>query len=184
MIVWVLWEDQRAPSRDFGPHRLLLSCLADDVEERLEHWLLDKLVRPIPKKGNSSVLKALKEDLEKLQGLTCAVFDRDKAHLLWGKAHEPARCRTAILAKIKGDASGEYEVILLEDNVETLFDVCQQVLGEAPRKKGEKPSRDERDACLRRAAGRPEARRKVRHEVPSFDRLVKRVGRLLESAPR
>jgi hypothetical protein len=182
VIVWLLWEDQSGSApKGFGPHSLLLNCLSDDLGE--ERWKLEASVRSSARKGNNKLLNSLKQDLERLRddGFVVAVFDRDKAHLLRGKAHETARCRSALLATIKSEAPGDYQVILLEDNAETLVQACLLALGEsAPEKK---PTRDERDGYLRAVAGRPDLRTKVRNEIPSFDRLVLKVGELVRALP-
>lgn len=182
MIIWILWEDQRdSAGRSFGPHDLLISCLCDDQEGKFSRWFLNQRVRPNPRKGDGKVLNVLKTQLLRLgdEGAVCAVFDRDKAHRMWGQEKQPARCRTALLQKIKNDAPGAYEVVFLEQNVETLLQACAQVLGlAAPAAKSIKG----RDQMLQRVAYHPscEIRMQVRKEVPSFDRLVRKVSILTE----
>lgn len=180
MIIWILWEDQRdSAGKSFGPHDLLISCLCDDQEGKFSRWFLNQRVRPNPRKGDGKVLQVLKTQLLRLEdeGAVCAVFDRDKAHRMWGQEKQPARCRTALLQKIRNDAPGAYEVVFLEQNVETLLQACAQVLGVTPPEDKLKPK--ERDQMLQRVAYESrEIRMQVRKEVPSFDRLVRKVSNL------
>jgi hypothetical protein len=80
MIVTVLWEDQRGQqTKNFGPHELLLSSLADelssdDENHPLQRRRLSKLVVGHPKKGNGSVLSAMKTELEAFGGPVVAAL--------------------------------------------------------------------------------------------------------------
>ena len=181
MIVWVLWEDQRdARARDFGPHTLLLACIADDLGYPFGKFPQAERVRASPKKGCNKLLAELKLNLKRLldDGQLCAVFDRDQAHRLWGSDKQVARCRSSLLAKIKNEAPGAYDVVFLEQNVETLYVACCNALGLASGTS--KPDPVTRDEVLSKVAFRqPELRAKVRADVPSFDRLVRKVGELV-----
>jgi hypothetical protein len=176
VIVWVLWEDRLSEgSKHFGPHTLLLSCLQDDFGGRFDRRYLAESVRANPKNSNSKVLAELKRNLNRLSddGMVFAVFDRDQAHRMWSE--QPARCLTALLAKVRGDAHGLYEVVFLDKNVETLLTACCKVLGKEPGPS--KPNPAERDTMLNRLAfqSSSELRTRVRAEVASFDRLVKKI---------
>ncbi len=176
MRIWVLWEDQRGQqARGFGPHELLLSCLKDDFGSRFDCGFLKKRVLASPKKSSSKVLSELKENLNRLQddGAVVAVFDRDQIHRLWNP--QPERCRTALRQRIQADAGGGYEILFLEENVESLTAACCRALGNEPFPA--KPRPEERDRLLGKLAwSNPGLRARVRREVPSFDRLVGKVG--------
>jgi hypothetical protein len=76
------------------------------------------------------------------------------------------------------DAEGDYELIFLIRNMETLLDAAHDALGES--RFGGKPNPDQRDRVLHRIAwGSPQDRQRVRDACPSFDRLVVRVARAL-----
>jgi hypothetical protein len=172
MRITVLWEDQRGViTRGFGPHDLLVSCVADEL--RCARDAIKRHIDSVPKKGNRNVVKALKQDLDKLsRGPVCAVIDRDKILDLWPAAQRPPGCLTGISGALHREAQGSYELILLIDNVETLVAACCHALGIS--EPASKPSPDERDRLLQRVAwGDTSARRAVREAVPSFDRLVK-----------
>jgi hypothetical protein len=171
--ITVLWEDQRGGIiKGFGPHELLVSCVADELRctrDGVKHCVI-----PAPRKGNGNVIRALKQDLDKLSrsGPVCAVLDRDQAVNLWPAGSRPATCLSGIRAAVAGLAPGDYELILLDTNVETVVTACCGALGSvAP---VSKPSPDERDRILTRAAwSAASTRASVRSAVPSFDRLVR-----------
>jgi len=181
MGIWVLWEDQRGSTRGFGPHDLLLMCLADDLGQLpFQSWWWRE-VKPLPKKGSGNVLIALRHNLSKLrdEGEVVAVLDRDKAHKLTDPAMKPSACRAGLLKALRDRAPGPYELIFLEQNIETLVMACCKALGKS--QKQSKPRPDQRDALLKTLAFQPgsEQRKRVRAEVPSFDRLVRKVGELV-----
>lgn len=176
MIVWVLWEDQRGEgTKYFGPHALLISCLQDDFGDRFARRFLDERVRANPKKSSSKVLADLKANSRQFldSGALCAVFDRDQAHRLW--SDPPARCLTSLLERVRSDVPGPCEVVFLDKNVETLTAACRKAVGKEP--SNVKPSPAERDAILGNLAfsASPELRARVRADVPSFDRLVRKI---------
>ena len=62
MIITVLWEDQRGGMvKGFGPHELLVSCVADEL--RCARDEVKKLIVSVPKKGNGNVIRALEQEL-------------------------------------------------------------------------------------------------------------------------
>lgn len=179
MIVWVLWEDQRGEGiKGFGPHTLLLSCLADDLGPRFDYVFLKQRVRASPKKSSSKVLAALRDNLKPLldDGAVFAVFDRDQVHRLW---HEQrVRCRQGLRDRIRSEAKGDYEILFLEENVETLTAASSRALDKVAG--GAKPTPEERDSLLNHLAWSTLDRRtRVREQVPSFDRLVRKIGERL-----
>ncbi|MFH0902366.1 MAG: hypothetical protein V2A73_17170 [Pseudomonadota bacterium] len=188
MIITILWEDQRGvESKGFGPHELLLSCLADDMllppgqdqADRFECFRrhLKGVVRSIPQKGNSNVRKALQQNGERLarSGPVFAVVDRDKIRELWKNQESiPMDCMTAIRGRFHQDAPGKYDLVFLEQNVETLLVAALALNGQSLK---EKPAPDERDRILvGLARDVPSRRAQLRRDCGSFDRLVTRVA--------
>jgi hypothetical protein len=155
--ITVLWEDQRGGiMKGFGPHELLVSCVADEL--RCQRHLVTTYIVPAPRKGNGNVIRTLKQDLSKLS------------------RSGPASCLSGIRAAVSVSAPGDYELILLDENVETLVTACCGAIGSiAP---VAKPSPDERDRLLGRAAwAAANVRGRVRRDVPSFNRLVQWVAK-------
>lgn len=177
----VLWEDQRsADMKGFGPHELLLSSVADDLcidldrhsEQRI---FLKNAVLCVPKKGNGSLLAALKKDLQRLPARVVAVIDRDKAHKLWKDVLPPPSCMQGLREQFGRSAPGAYDLVFLIENTEHLLDAVLESLGQA--RLDSKPSPDERDRILGRASwAAGSVRNSVRKHCPSFDRLVKIVA--------
>lgn len=170
MIITVLWEDQRGGA-GFGPHELLLACVADELGRNVQ--TLARILRPLPKKGNTKILEALKESFAELRdrGSVCAVIDRDRIRDCW-KASPCSDCIGGICARIRADALGDYYLVLLVRNMETLTRASSALLGDAA--PTVKPTPSERDAVLRRLAfGDARLRAALRTQVPSFERLVR-----------
>jgi hypothetical protein len=180
MIVTVLWEDQRGTeTKGFGPHELLIACLTDELTITRER--LVGLLKCHPKKGNGNVRAALQRDLDRLSksGPVVAVVDRDKIRDLWKPSGEqPPDCIAGIASRFRSDAPGDYELVLLVDNVEDLVRAaCTARRVDVPTAK---PTPDERDRILARCAwDLPHARSDLRNSMPSFDRLVKQVAQAL-----
>lgn len=180
MMVTVLWEDQSSSIRaGFGPHELLVSCLADELP--IGRNTIKNLVESNPRKGNGNVRASLKKDLTKLSnsGPVIAVLDRDKILDLWKKpGPPPADCWKEIDARMKSEAPGEYRLLLIEQNIESLLEAaCASLSQPVPEKK---PNPNERDAILNSAAWHNAAvRDDIRQRCPSFDRIVCRVAEAL-----
>lgn len=107
MIVTVLWEDARGGQvKGFGPHELLIACLADDLGS--PRWRLEKLVASVPKKGKERVHEALVQDRQRLldRGPLFGVVDRDRVREIW-RADQPADCMMGIKERFLKDAPGE-----------------------------------------------------------------------------
>jgi hypothetical protein len=190
MIISVLWEDRQGViARGFGPHELLVSCVADELlascvadEFQRARVLVKKYVRSNARKGNGNVIR----DLQQFSSLSrtgpvCAVIDRDKVRDRLGGMKVPPTCFSGIRAAILAMAPGDYELVLLIENMETLLEECCLATGSVmPRPK---PSPDERDPILEKLAwGDAAVRSSVRETVPSFDRLVQWVTNQLASA--
>ena len=177
MIISVLWEDSRsAAANRFGAHELLLACVADDLG--VHSRILNQHVRSLPKNGNTNVRKALQKDYRHLQkyGPVIAVIDRDQVHGLWPTKPPPPSCRSGMVARFRQDASGDYDLVLLEKAMETLVEVtCQVFRRPVPPKDTE-----ERDHVLQSAAwppsGTADSRYDIRRNCPSFARIVATVG--------
>ncbi|CAN0509378.1 unnamed protein product, partial [Phaeothamnion confervicola] len=145
-IVTVLWEDQRGVSvKSFGPDVLLKACVADIRGVETKH-----LITAIPKKGVGNVLKALENDLRRLSnsGPVFAVIDRDQIRNSWQPA--PPDCMTGLKERIKDKAPGNYDIVFLVENIETLVAACCEALGLS--RPTTKPNPDARDRILQRAA--------------------------------
>jgi hypothetical protein len=181
MIVTLLWEDERGGvAKGFGPHELLLSCLVDDLG--LPRELLLQRVNSLPKKGRDNLRTALQHEFRRLAryGPVLAVIDKDKARDLWkGRAQPPSPpCMSGMVARLHEDAPGDYDVVFLEENMETLVDVVCKANGQPL--PSIKPRPDRRDQLLMPAAwASASVRHAIRSGCPSFDRLVSRVGRHL-----
>lgn len=178
MITTVLWEDQRGQTvRGFGPHELLLSSLADDLcgdedNYHSQRVRLSKIVVGHPKKGNGSVLAALKDELDVFGGPVVAVVDRDKAHKLW---KNPLNCMQGLTKQFKASAPGEYDLIFLINHTEDLLNAALRAMSRPPLQ--DKPDPGKRDSILGAAVWGPRVYREVlRQSCPSFDRIVKVVA--------
>ena len=172
-MITVLWEDQLGGQvKSFGPHELLLACVADDLGR--SRFALKYEVVSVPKKGNSNVRRTLQLELDKLRGSgqVCAVLDLDQVLNLWHSNRRPNNCFSGIREALSEDAPGDYEVVFLVENIESVIAACCNALSEPVPSK--KPSLNERDRILSRvAAGSVGMRHVVRNSVPSFDRVVR-----------
>ena len=86
--VTILYEDCRGPARGFGLHELVLSAVHDIFVERgtaIERHVLNRRIIAIPKKSDTKVLAAIKEDAERIHGGRSAIvawLDDDQIHRL------------------------------------------------------------------------------------------------------
>jgi hypothetical protein len=173
MSVTVLWEDQRGGLlKGFGPHELLVSCVSERLE--LDRWHVGRLITSVPKKGKEKVLAALREDLRALGDArrVCAVFDKDRAHEMFPPGRRPTPCNQGLTEAVRSSAAGDYKLVFLVRNVESLLDAAATRLGEKP---AGKPDPDQRDRLLNRAAHgglTREGRVALAAEVAGFARLV------------
>lgn len=185
----VLYEDQRGPTKEFGLHNLVASCVADRTGETV--WAVKSGLPAIPKKGNGNLLKACRED-EQLAASgrkIVAVFDGDEVRPL---LRLPAdACRTLVRERVEEGCpfAGQLVVVLLEDNLESVIEALRRCEGAAPesaRAEAERShgSPESRDRLLNALAYGPE-RRAVRdcvlREMPSHERLVTTLASLLPS---
>jgi hypothetical protein len=63
MKIAILYEDQRGPVRDYPLHTLVCACIADRSDRPITE--IQSLLRAIPKKGNSKLLEACREEINK-----------------------------------------------------------------------------------------------------------------------
>ncbi len=168
--VSVLYEDEQARGeKNYGPHMLLLACVAD--REGIDRYALRSSIEGIPKKGDGKLKKALNEDGADLAdaGPLIAMFDSDRVRLCYGLA--PGACKRDLLLTIRGQATGAPGIVLLERNMEDLVDACCAALRQP--KPRAKPTPPERDSILQKAAAaQVETRAAILAAVPSFRRLV------------
>lgn len=181
---FVYYEDQAATglTANFGPHRLLCSCVADRLGGAAEARQLqtDKIgLRPC--RGVGDQVKSLVETAPNLlvSGTTVfAVFDEDKIReqlgLLGGATDAD------IVAKLRDKGIGDsVNIYPLDKNTETLLQAVLACLHEQdasvqthlPKKKP-----IERDRILNRAADAPRSIRDcVEKRVPSFRSIVEAI---------
>lgn len=184
-MITLLWEDECGlDARRFGPHVLVVACVADELGiEMHERRRLEDQLLSFPKKGNGNVVRAIREDLADLQrvGPVMAVLDSDQIGGLLGEPLAPDAClvRSAQLTRAK--FPGDYRLLLLERSVDTLVTVACSLTAQSIR--GKKATPDERDRVLCKLAwqGSRTGRDDLRARVPTFDRLVGRLGGALES---
>jgi hypothetical protein len=178
MRITVLWEDcTGGETKGFGPHDLLVACVADRLgRERRE---VKGFVSSVPKKGAGNIIRELKTNLTKLNkvGKVFAVIDWDRVADLWKTASSLPNCMSSIRDRLAMDIPcGDYELVFLVQNMESLLDACDD-----PRHvktKGRKPTPDERDRVLGRITwvASLSPRQGVLTRCPSFDRLVGKVA--------
>lgn len=173
-ILTILYEDQIGVElKSFGLHNLLLRCVCDELND-VAPWELGRRIEGHPKKGDAGVIRALEVDGRRLMdsGHLIALVDDDKIRRRLGL--EKGSCRRIVADGIRSKAVG-CDVVLLVTNTETLLKSCEQLLGGALN--SEKPDPVTRDRLFNKFANAttPVQRLCLRENVPSFDRLVKRV---------
>ncbi len=196
VVVW--YEDSRSPrseGADFGPHDLLVSCLADEFDGReglhqeffRRRSELKRHLGACPLNGNGALLKRCRQLLANLDrsDISVAVFDFDRVHELLPPAERGAArsvCkrelrRLLVEPQVGGRPSGQLHVTFLVENTESLL----AALPSPPQKK---PDPAERDRLLRPVWSSPDRmeRNRLRRVVPSFDYIVKRVEATLATA--
>lgn len=160
----IFYEDDWGPVKEFGLHELLVSMIAD--VKGSDWWTQKPRYEALPKKGDSRLLAACKEDVPDMPDAQIfALFDADKLHRLLRERgrHEPE----ALLTKLREQCPDvRLHLYLVIENTETVVDAVADCLGvDRPRK-----NKLERDRLLLRAARAParELRDCVRDAVPSF----------------
>jgi hypothetical protein len=184
MILYVWWEDARnkVKPRNFGPEKLLVACVADELEvPRAE---VQGRIESLPLKGDGNVLRRLRRVCDVPPGThITVVLDRDQIHeaiLRLAPTLRPNDCMQEISQAIRAEAPGDYDLVFLVDNMESLFDACCGARHrEPPRGKPDPLTRD--DALNAVAFGQREWRDEIRKRVVSFDRLVSRIAQQLKN---
>lgn len=192
--VLVLMEDQMddgQKTHQHGPTVLLKGCLADRLceEKGVQFWdalysapLRDGLLVKACK-GDTKVRSACCQGLDHHQrlGRVVAMVDRDKLHRPLNV--RKSACRVELLGAFLKTCPrpDEVEVVLLENNMETVLRVVADLLrasDEERRQAIEEKELNVRDRLLQRIATKetlqPE-RAKLCELVPSWGRLVERV---------
>jgi len=181
VIIEVVWEDQRGgPQKGFAPGQLVDACLRD--RRGLSPYdALPATVRHNPKKGNANVLRALWRDQPHAQGPMFAVLDLDRVDRAFAPPW-PVACKQAVLDRIVADCAefgveqDPKHVVFLAQNMETLVNDCLAALGEPLLPPGTKPTPDERDRLIAKAAWRDAATRSsVLERNATLRRLVEKV---------
>jgi hypothetical protein len=170
-VATVFWEDQLAANatpKSFGPHRLLLACVGDEVGR--SSYELDRVVRSIALKGVTKVIARASKDAQDLQDL-CIVVDRDRIHeTLALPPNARCRSRTSRALRDRIGSAADYRIVLLQQNMESLVLAAANVLErDAPAK-----ARDARDNMLHDLASRTDRtlRDRVRARIDGLDRAV------------
>lgn len=176
--VYVLYEDQRGPVTQFGPHELVMSCVADTLGID-RHVVRDRL-KAVPKKGDAKLYAACKTEVGRLGARgqpVVALFDDDKIRALLKVASTLPKRDVARRIVQESDQPQQLVVRLLEKNMETVVVAAAVLLGEvAPPK-----SIQERERLLQRIAwDMPSRRAAVREQVPTFDCFVQVIAALLQ----
>lgn len=176
----VLYEDQLATAKpkNFGPHVLMLACLADRIGRDREQ--LTRHIEPLPRKGVDKLISTCAQPgFGDLYARVVAVCDDDRVREHLGL---PVRaCKTQVRAALVSRCSWPERLhpVVLERNLETLVDAVCRALGRAP--PTSKPRPPERDGILLHLAfqGTTAQRDELRHHMPSFGYLVERLARIL-----
>ena len=178
-LVTVIYEDRHAKGEThFGPHMLLLACVADRTQSN--RFALLRRVTPIASGGDGNVRRKLRDNGDALAALgpLVAMFDSDKIRTRYDLDH--ALSEAQVVEAILHEAQDSPKILLLVRNMEDLVAACCAAL-KRPIPTG-KPTPEERDHVLQAAAGDSDAvRTEILRRVPSFERLVDEVGRLLAS---
>lgn len=179
----VLWEDSLSVgAKTFGPHQLALACVIDQIgaASDTDRWTLGQIIIGIPRRGNSRLRTSLGTEtglLTRSGEHLVTVFDDDQVRRLYRL--ETQACKTIVLEAIRNECSlSTLEIVLLEQNVESLVAAAARALS---RPNPERKDPKLRDAVLMQLAAEAtcDRRDRVRTEVPSFDRLVTILTRLV-----
>lgn len=188
VLVTILYEDSvGAHLKEFGPHNLVVQCVADKLGGDV--WRLHRQLIPEPKNGVNKLLDALRKDMNKLARGDSRVFALIDADDVRERLQLPqTACRTLVVAQIKRCPSADrLDVVLLEKNLESLLVALRELqptlaTAEDWNRALAHKKHNERDLILNRIAKNPAhgaLRVELLRTVPSFDRLVTRVAKLL-----
>jgi hypothetical protein len=174
----ILYEDERGPVRDYPLHTLVCACIADRSDRLLAD--VQALLRAVPKKGDSKLLEACREEVERMREATIfALFDADGlARLLRKPGETPlAELRSALESSF---SAGRPRIYLLERKTETVVEATADCL---QRPRPQTKNKIERDKLLASGAwGSRDARTCIQDRVPSFAAFVDAVGAALQQS--
>ena len=188
--VTVLYENGRnQKTKEFGPHKLVRRCVADDLGRDLR-LLGDHVLTGRPCAGNSNVRKLCREQLGLLagrDGVVVAVYDRDKLGDLEPTAN--ACTKGFVGALTQGcEPPDRLRCVLLERNLETVLEVLRDVrpdlLAPADWKEAiEDKNPTQRDRALGAASVERHlaVRAALRAKMPSFDYLIVKIAKELRA---
>lgn len=180
MTIAILYEDERGSVRDYPLHTLVCACVADRSNRSITE--VQTLLRAVPKKGDSKLLEACRQEVERMREATIfALFDADGLHRLLGKpGNTPLpELRAALESQLP---EGRPRIHLLERRTETVVEAAADCL---ERSRPQTKNKIERDKLLAIGAwGSREARTCIRERVPSFAAFVDAVGDALVAASK
>jgi hypothetical protein len=189
---FVFYEDQsaRGAITNFGPHRLLCSCVADRLGDLAESRQLQKdRIGLRPCRGVGDQVRAIVENATQLlEGGTkiFALFDNDKIREQLGLL--PNASSDQVTSELRArNVREEVRIYLLEQNTETLMQaalVCLHAhnLSVTVNLPAKKPL--ERDRILNGVADAQRAIRDcVENRVPSFMTIVDAIAQTLQPFP-
>lgn len=177
--VTLCYEDQLGAVTGFGPHRLVVSHVADrEIAERIE---VERALRDFrPMKGNTKLLRACREDAADItrggQPLV-AVFDDDEVRTLVQLPRSAPD--EQVIARIRQGCTAPERVypVLLRDNTETVLrDIlrCDRTIPVALGQQALKKNLNARDLVFRAAAREPNrhVRECILRSNPSLDSII------------
>ncbi len=169
----ILYEDAAAGQPvAFGPHRLVMQCLADRLGQPA--WDLGRVVLGQPKKGNTQVRRACRDGrLYDASRIVIAVYDDDQVRRMLGLPAGTCTRKIGDALRTESPAAGRLRVVLLQRNMEALVRVVRECRGlTSPGVR--KPSPTERDQVLASVTdpSRRHDRECVLRAMPSFAYLV------------
>lgn len=189
----ILYEDASGPRKGFGPHELVLRCVADDYVApqafgSSRHYTLSRRLDGRPMKGVDKVLNGC-ENIERIVDGGQRLFilvdnDRIRRHVRLPSAASSEEVQAAIRALCP--LPNQLHITLLEDNAESLIKAAADCdpnidrvrVAEALRKK--LMSRDLVFESVARGQRR-DVRDCVRQCVPSFDGFIRALVAWLQS---
>jgi hypothetical protein len=191
MSVFVLWEDSTiSPIARFGPHVFLTACVASRKGVSRYELTRSQAIDGKPCAGNANVLRELKrEPLWNAVSHVVAVLDSDEIHdrlpgirsrrMVADAEYE--RWSESVTAEVRERAPvhghARLEICLLDRNLESLLSVIGHGVTEIDGALAK--SRLHRDKILQRAAGDDAVLARACAEMPSWERLVATVTRIL-----
>lgn len=199
MAIIVLWEDAPAPGYppdNFGPHRMLVACLADRRRQACDDWNSDRCLRERiaeqviakPMKGSGNLLKAIQGKVDRpLCGYShvIGVFDDDRIQNVMQVERDSLpedldsrRCAFEDWVLNTWESRpANVSVRLLDRNVESFVDVCARVASPPVDHKDHKLTPQKRDDFFAKVVERPQWREGKHGELilaqcPSFADIV------------